>query len=58
MMHVRSASISYATIERAATAHRWSDRAMHLPMIGFVLGGGIAAVLWLGILWAVHAVLN
>ena len=58
MTYVRSTTINYATIERLATSYRLRDRAAHLPLIGFMLGGGIATLLWVGIVWGLRAALS
>jgi len=56
-MHTKFAGFDYAMIERAVHAYRRGDRAFHLPLIGFLLGGAVGTLLWAGIAWALCAVL-
>jgi len=51
-MQAKSASLDYATIVRVVESYRRGDRAFHLPLIGFLLGGIIGTLLWAGIAWA------
>lgn len=57
MTNLRYAPANYGTIERLAIPNRLPDR-LHLPMIGFILGGGVGAVLWAGIVWGISALVS